>query len=396
MDSKSDLSKETSSSRGSSGGSVRHGLSLRRLFRPGESSTTERERPTTARERPTMLPTRKYARPLVGGVPSAFMASLPMAAYVNTQLPSPNPEPRKHTSIEGSVKSSPIPDQSSPPGESVKSSLSSEGYFNLPTYSPVRGQSLAQSVDTEPSPMTGLVNPSEQRGDWSRVMGRNVLEKGRERAMSTADPTILGDSTSNGDYVLSFSTVEIDYINGHTMQAHTWRPGGVTFIRLTPSTQPLPPLPVPVSRLDSGTAEDFFHITIYLSTSTQKELLHIDSKTEYLALLNQIGKHYECDIIGENGDSRVGLGFSTKAWGEAETKLWTQTLENVEEDQDDEYVEMILSVDTPEKWAWVLGIARQGLKRRGFTSVETRGVGVEMWLINEEGDNYQLTPSVSV
>ncbi|RPB19022.1 hypothetical protein L211DRAFT_871508 [Terfezia boudieri ATCC MYA-4762] len=160
-------------------------------------------------------------------------------------------------------------------------------------------------------------------------------------------------NTDNTAFVLSYSTVEIDYISGYTIQALTWQPGGITFLRLTPTTAPLPPLVV----LYSCSAMDApFFVTIHLSNSTKKELLHIDSEIKYKTLLQRIGAHYEYNIVAEDGSSTVGLGLSTKAWNSPDTREWAQKLEALEDlnAQGEDYMEMILSADTEIKWEWYL------------------------------------------
>jgi len=380
-DNKSTKSARSGDSRGSGGfapGGSRRTMSLRRIFKSSEGTPLESPPPMPAL-RPSILPAsapsrspeRRIglppsnipapARPLVGGVPSAF-TSLGMAAYVIPTAASPAAEPKPSPSLPNQIPR--LIEQKSPLIQ------------------------VAVELENPPKPIDPESNISEyfeQRAGWSRVMGRNVLEKRRGSVTE-------GEQMDNAAFVLSYSTVEIDYINGHTIQALTWQPGGITFIRLTPTTVPLPPLLVPYS---CSVMDAPFYVTIHLSNSTKKELLHIDSEIEYKTLLRRIGAHYDCNIVGEDGTSAVGLGLSTKAWNGPDTRKWAQKLEALEDldDQDEEYMEMILSVDTASKWAWCLGIARQALKVRGLTSSEMRRVGVEMWLINEEGDNFSVMES---
>ncbi|KAF8439641.1 hypothetical protein BGX38DRAFT_1206928, partial [Terfezia claveryi] len=358
---------KTAKSRGSrgSGDSGRVGsrrtMSLRRIFKPTQLESALALRPSILpgsalggpaerqiNSSPSNIPA--PARPHVGGVPSAF-TSLGMAAYVIPTSTAPEAEPK------------PLPNRIRRLGQ-------------IEQRSPLVQVALEQENPPKPTRRgSNLSDYFEQ--SVGHVMERNFLDK--QQGLVTEE-----ENTDNTAFVLSYSTVEIDYISGYTIQALTWQPGGMTLIRLTPTTAPLPPLIVPYS---CSAIDAPFYVTIHLSNSTKKELLHIDSEIKYKTLLRRIGAHYEYNIVAEDGTSTVGLGLSTKAWNSPDTREWAQKLEALEDlnAQGEEYMEMILSVDTEVKWEWYLGIARQALKVRGLTSMEMRRVGVEMWLINEEG-----------
>ena len=135
-------------------------------------------------------------------------------------------------------------------------------------------------------------------------------------------------------------------------------------------------------------------MAIHLSRVKKRKLLYIDSNTHFSKLLRKIDEHYGCDLLKHNKESKVGLGLSVKSWNARDTAKWAQRVEEVDDpgEEHEDYVEMVLSIDTPEKWDWCLGVTRQGLNIRELKGAQngTRSLGVEMWFIDEDGDQLEV------
>lgn len=320
------------------------------------------------------------ARALVGGVPAAF-ASLGMAAYVNPVVDIPEVALPRPT----------VPLASKPPGmvpsvdsgqpsrvEPARSSIHQDQNLNLNVAQQVQQMEPDQSI-------TFPQYAQKQRSDSLFVssLSSGVPGAAAARARKQSIVSQYPASSDEGEFILCYSTVEIDYINGYTIQAHTWSPGGISFLRLTPTTQQLPPLIVPTSISSAGPSYSTFQITVHLTNlDNAAEFLHLDSSTSFHKLLSEIGKLYEQDIVDENGVLTVGLGMSIKTWNEKDTLRWLKKIvASMGEEVEEDYIEMVVSVDTPEKWAWALGVARQGLKNRVDPEMMPKIVGVEMWLV---------------